>query len=91
MRSKTDQRDEKLGYKIREARMDRVPCMLIVGEKEQLMKLFACALCLSNRTTNTISRPVCIILQSPTESAQNNGSAFPRLQSHPNQRQWPPP
>ena len=35
IRTETDQRDEKLGYKIREARMDKVPCMLIVGEKEQ--------------------------------------------------------
>ena len=35
IRTETDQRDEKLGYKIREARIDKVPCMLIVGEKEQ--------------------------------------------------------
>lgn len=30
-----DTRDEKLGYKIREARMDRVPYMLVIGSKEQ--------------------------------------------------------
>lgn len=30
----TDTRNEKLGYKIREARMDRVPFILIAGEKE---------------------------------------------------------
>jgi threonyl-tRNA synthetase len=30
-----DKRDEKIGYKIREARLDRLPYMLIVGEKEQ--------------------------------------------------------
>ncbi len=30
-----DERDEKLGYKIREARMEKVPYMIIVGEKEQ--------------------------------------------------------
>ena len=35
IRTELDERDEKLGYKIREARMDRVPYMLIVGEKEQ--------------------------------------------------------
>ncbi len=35
IRTETDQRDEKLGYKIREARMDKVPYMLVVGEKEQ--------------------------------------------------------
>lgn len=35
IRAEIDRRDEKLGYKIREARMDKVPCMLIVGEKEQ--------------------------------------------------------
>ncbi|MDE7297323.1 MAG: threonine--tRNA ligase, partial [Lachnospiraceae bacterium] len=35
IRAETDTRDEKLGYKIREARMDRVPYMVIVGEKEQ--------------------------------------------------------
>ncbi|MDE7223781.1 MAG: threonine--tRNA ligase, partial [Acetatifactor sp.] len=35
IRTEIDERDEKLGYKIREARMDRVPYMLIIGEKEQ--------------------------------------------------------
>ncbi len=35
VRAEMDERDEKLGYKIREARMDKVPYMLIVGEKEQ--------------------------------------------------------
>lgn len=30
-----DQRSEKMGYKIREARLERVPYMLIVGAKEQ--------------------------------------------------------
>ncbi len=30
-----DARNEKLGYKIREARMDKVPYMVIVGENEQ--------------------------------------------------------
>lgn len=30
-----DIRSEKLGYKIREARMDKVPYMIIVGENEQ--------------------------------------------------------
>ncbi|MBQ8823534.1 MAG: threonine--tRNA ligase, partial [Lachnospiraceae bacterium] len=35
IRLEVDERDEKLGYKIREARMDKVPYMIIVGEKEQ--------------------------------------------------------
>jgi threonyl-tRNA synthetase len=35
IRCELDRRDEKLGYKIREARMDRVPYMLIIGSKEQ--------------------------------------------------------
>lgn len=35
IRVEIDERDEKLGYKIREARMDKVPYMIIVGEKEQ--------------------------------------------------------
>ena len=30
-----DQRAEKIGYKIREARLERIPYMLIVGEKEE--------------------------------------------------------
>lgn len=30
-----DTRAEKIGYKIREARLDRIPYMLVVGEKEQ--------------------------------------------------------
>ena len=35
IRMEVDDRDEKLGYKIREARMDKVPYMIILGEKEQ--------------------------------------------------------
>lgn len=35
IRVEVDIRSEKLGYKIREARMDKVPYMIIVGEKEQ--------------------------------------------------------
>ena len=30
-----DARAEKIGYKIREARLDRIPYMLIVGQKEE--------------------------------------------------------
>lgn len=35
IRAEMDTRDEKLGYKIREAQLDKVPYMIIVGEKEQ--------------------------------------------------------
>ncbi len=35
VRVEMDMRSEKLGYKIREARMDKVPFMIILGEKEQ--------------------------------------------------------
>lgn len=35
IRCSVDQRSEKMGYKIREARLDRVPYMLVVGAKEQ--------------------------------------------------------
>ncbi|MBP3352690.1 MAG: threonine--tRNA ligase [Lachnospiraceae bacterium] len=35
IRVEIDERSEKLGYKIREARMDKVPFMAILGEKEQ--------------------------------------------------------
>lgn len=30
-----DERSEKIGYKIREARLDRLPYMLVVGQKEE--------------------------------------------------------
>jgi threonyl-tRNA synthetase len=30
-----DERAEKIGYKIRETRLDRVPYMLVVGQKEE--------------------------------------------------------
>ena len=33
-----DQRSEKIGYKIRETRLQKVPYMLIVGEKEEADK-----------------------------------------------------
>lgn len=35
IRAEADESDEKLGYKIREAQMDKVPYMIILGEKEQ--------------------------------------------------------
>lgn len=35
IRCELDQRDEKLGYKIREARLDKVPYMLVIGKNEQ--------------------------------------------------------
>lgn len=35
IRIEIDDRDEKLGFKIREARLDKVPYMLVLGEKEQ--------------------------------------------------------
>ena len=35
IRTEVDVRKEKLGYKIREARMDKVPYMIIVGENEK--------------------------------------------------------
>jgi len=35
IRAEVDFRDEKLGYKIREAQLDKVPYMLILGEKEE--------------------------------------------------------
>ena len=35
LRCETDTRAEKIGYKIREARMERVPYMVVVGEKEE--------------------------------------------------------
>lgn len=35
IRAEIDLRDEKLGYRIREAQLEKVPFMLIIGEKEQ--------------------------------------------------------
>lgn len=34
IRAELDSRNEKIGYKIREAQMEKVPYMLVVGEKE---------------------------------------------------------
>ena len=34
MRVETDERNEKVGYKIREAQLEKVPYMVIVGDKE---------------------------------------------------------
>ena len=34
LRAETDMRNEKIGYKIREAQMQKVPYMLIIGERE---------------------------------------------------------
>ena len=34
-RCEIDKRDEKIGYKIREAQLDKIPYMLIIGQKEK--------------------------------------------------------
>ena len=34
IRVKVDERNEKIGYKIREAQMHKIPYMLVIGEKE---------------------------------------------------------
>ena len=34
IRVKVDSRSEKIGYKIREAQMEKVPSMLVLGDKE---------------------------------------------------------
>lgn len=34
IRAELDSRNEKIGYKIREAQMEKVPYMLVIGEKE---------------------------------------------------------
>jgi threonyl-tRNA synthetase len=35
IRAEYDDRNEKMGYKIREAQMQKIPYMLVVGQKEQ--------------------------------------------------------
>jgi threonyl-tRNA synthetase len=41
IRVEADLRNEKIGYKIREAQMEKVPYMLVVGEKEAAEGLVA--------------------------------------------------
>ncbi len=41
VRCELDTRDEKLGYKIREARLDKVPYMLVIGRNEQEQEVVA--------------------------------------------------
>ena len=41
IRAELDSRNEKIGYKIREAQMEKVPYMLVLGEKEAQEKLVA--------------------------------------------------
>jgi threonyl-tRNA synthetase len=36
LRAESDLRNEKLGYKIRQAQLEKLPCMLVVGEKEAM-------------------------------------------------------
>ena len=35
LRAETDMRNEKIGYKIREAQLEKLPYMLIIGDKEK--------------------------------------------------------
>ena len=41
LRTSVDERNEKIGYKIREAQLQKLPYMLVVGEKEVEEKLVA--------------------------------------------------
>lgn len=41
IRCELDTRDEKLGYKIREARLDKVPYMVVIGKNEQEQEVVA--------------------------------------------------
>jgi threonyl-tRNA synthetase len=41
VRCELDQRDEKIGYKIRMAQLEKVPYMLIVGQKEEESKMIS--------------------------------------------------
>ena len=41
IRCELDDRNEKIGYKIREAQMEKVPYMLVLGDKEQESNLLA--------------------------------------------------
>ena len=41
LRVETDARNEKIGYKIREAQLEKVPYMLVVGDKEKEEKTVA--------------------------------------------------
>mgnify|MGYP000517912972 CR=1 FL=1 len=40
VRVEMDDRDEKLGYKIRQAQLQKVPYMLIVGEKDRMKERY---------------------------------------------------
>lgn len=42
IRAELDLRNEKIGYKIREARLQKIPYMIIVGDKEKEQNLIAC-------------------------------------------------
>ena len=35
MRVEVDMRNEKIGYKIREAQLEKIPYMLVIGDEEQ--------------------------------------------------------
>jgi len=41
IRAEIDERAEKIGYKIREAQMNKIPYMLVVGAKEEEQNLVA--------------------------------------------------
>ena len=41
IRAESDTRSEKIGYKIREAQMEKIPYMIVLGDKEKESGLFA--------------------------------------------------
>ena len=59
-----DQRSEKMGYKIREARLEKVPYMLVVGAKEQEEGVVSVR---SRYLGDEGSRPLDVFIQEITE------------------------
>ncbi|SHE93870.1 threonyl-tRNA synthetase [Seinonella peptonophila] len=70
IRATTDQRDEKLGYKIRDAEVHKVPYMFVVGEKEMVSQTVN----VRNRSSKTqTSENLAEMIQKLTEEIQTKG------------------
>ena len=67
IRTEVDYRAEKIGYKIREARLQRIPFLLVVGEKEAEMGEVS----IKSRGEDLGSKPLDVFLQELKQEIDN--------------------
>ncbi len=77
-RAEVDERQEKIGYKIREAQLQKIPYMLVVGDREAAEG----AVAVRSRSGGDLgSQPLDAFIASAREEVETKSSQLPALSS----------